>query len=181
MLAQKGFTLRTLRTLRLWGTSLAQMSIMSTISFPNPHSPSHIESPSSSVSQSHLNAGGGGGGGGGSHINFFPTSFDPQASMSSFQINPLSSHPPRTPRTSLLNAAPGHDFMMAPLYGAGGVLDIEEKPYEDDVDSEKLEMQAGKRVRKEEVWREMLATSTGRDKALVRLFLFFYSTFYFLF
>lgn len=42
-----------------------------------------------------------------------------------------------------------------------------ERLLEDDEDVERLETGTGKRVRKEEVWREMLATSTGRDKALV--------------
>jgi hypothetical protein len=120
---------------------------MSTISFPNPHSPSHHDSPSSAGT----NPG---------HINFFPTSYDPQASASSFQINPLSSHPPRTPRTSILNAS-----FEKEMYTSAEEHD--ERPLDDDEDVAKLESSAGKRVRKEDVWREMLSTSTGRDKALV--------------
>lgn len=50
----------------------------------------------------------------------------------------------------------------------------EERPLvpvsEDGEDEEKLETRAGKRVRKEEVWRDVLSTSTGRDKALVCYF-----------
>jgi len=140
------------------------MSIMSTISFPNPHSPSHMDSPSSAGGgQSHSNAG---------HINFFPSSYDPQASASSFQINPLSSHPPRTPRTSMIASATvvhaNANAFPRDVYGSTEENEHDEKQYEDvyEDDAEKLEMRAGKRVRKEEVWREMLATSTGRDKAL---------------
>lgn len=131
---------------------------MSTISFPNPHSPSHMESPASSGGHSHSNSG---------HVNFFPTSYDPQASASSFQVNPLSSHPPRTPRTSVVTATAANAFPRGAYGGGSGVEEREEKPYEDEEDAERLELRAGKRVRKEEVWREMLATSTGRDKALV--------------
>jgi len=49
-----------------------------------------------------------------------------------------------------------------------GPLALEEEPYEED-DDEQLEARAGQRVRKEEIWREILATSVGRDKALVGL------------
>ena len=41
------------------------------------------------------------------------------------------------------------------------VEEHEERLFDDE------EARAGKRVRKGEVWREVLATSTGRDKALV--------------
>lgn len=125
------------------------MSIMSTISFPNPHSPSHQDSPSSPGSHTQS-----------PHVNFFPASYDPQGSASSFQINPLSSHPPRTPRTSVISSS-----IQKEVYSSGE--EHNERLLEDDEDVERLEIGTGKRVRKEEVWREMLATSTGRDKALV--------------
>ncbi|KAF8592493.1 hypothetical protein K439DRAFT_1378642 [Ramaria rubella] len=148
------------------------MSIMSTISFPNPHS---RDTPSSAGSHSHTNSG---------HVNFFPSSYDPQASASSFQINPLSSHPPRTPRTSIittsLNAYPREIY--------SSTEEAEEKPLvmgnddDDEEDEERLESRAGSRVRKEEVWREVLSTSTGRDKALkliqysMRVYLLFHAS-----
>lgn len=115
------------------------MSVMSTISFPNPHSPSHQDSPMSASQP----------------VHFFPSSYDPHASASSFQINPLSMHPPRTPRTSLVTPRPKEEEAA------------EEEEEEEEEDEEELEARAGKRVRKEEVWREVLATSKGRDKALV--------------
>ncbi|KAF8974408.1 hypothetical protein BDZ97DRAFT_1911594 [Flammula alnicola] len=108
---------------------------------------------------------------------FYTPSFD----NSSFQINPLSSHPPRTPRTSM-HASTSHTFSSS-IYEEKieekvevDVEDIEIDPEEDNV--QELE----KRVRKEEVWREMIVTSNGRDKAFkliqysIRLGLAFHTT-----
>ncbi|KAF8211299.1 hypothetical protein K438DRAFT_1807074 [Mycena galopus ATCC 62051] len=91
----------------------------------------------------------------------FYSSFD---ASSSFQMNPLSSHPPRTPRTSIVSSG-------AHVYGAG-IYDSKEEPQEPAIDEED-ELEEGTeqlklaemRVRKEEVWREMFLTSNGRDKA----------------
>ncbi|KAF7352932.1 hypothetical protein MVEN_01260500 [Mycena venus] len=93
----------------------------------------------------------------------FYSSFD---ANSSFQMNPLSSHPPRTPRTSIVTSG-------SHVYGAS-IYDTKEEPQEPPIDEEdELEegteqlKQAEMRVRKEEVWREMFLTSNGRDKAFV--------------
>jgi len=144
--------------------------MMSTISFPNPHDPSHHDSPTSVGGQSH-NSG---------HISFYPSSYDPHASSSSFQINPLSSHPPRTPRTSIVTTAV-HSYPQD-LYG--NTEENAEQPLalsEGEEDEEQLEDLVGTKVRREEVWREVVATSTGRDKALkliqysMRVYLVFHS------
>lgn len=93
---------------------------------------------------------------------FFPTTYDP---ASSFQMNPLSSHPPRTPRTSLLSSS---------TYGTdlhGSVEEQEEKPVhvqpEESMHHEESPKESTSRVQREEVWREIVKTSVGRDKALV--------------
>ncbi|KIJ56569.1 hypothetical protein M422DRAFT_22728 [Sphaerobolus stellatus SS14] len=148
------------------------MSHMSTISFPNPHSQSHQGSPVSTSSTTQHS----------SHVNFFPSTYDPS---SSFQMNPHSLHPPRTPRTSIITTAVTsypQDMYTTAEEAAERPLVLEDMDEEDE-DEEKLEARAGSRVRKEEVWREMLATSTGRDKALkliqysLRVFLLFHSAF----
>lgn len=91
-------------------------------------------------------------------------SFD-SASTSSFQMNPLSQHPPRTPRTSVTSAS--H------VYG-GDIYTPKEELIEQrgDLASEDDEDDSGhksakSRIRTEEIWREMLKTSYGRDKAFV--------------
>lgn len=89
----------------------------------------------------------------------------------SFQMNPLSAHPPRTPRPS--TAAQSHfENHTANLYdekseatekGAAGAD-------EDEVDEESERVvEAEKKVSRHEVWRDMLVTSGGRDKAFVRM------------
>ncbi|KAJ7228819.1 hypothetical protein GGX14DRAFT_415190 [Mycena pura] len=92
----------------------------------------------------------------------FYSAFD---GSSSFQMNPLSSHPPRTPRTSMTTAS------TSQVYGAS-IYETKEKVQEPPVEEEEeLEegterlKQAELRVRKEEVWRELILTSNGRDKA----------------
>lgn len=217
---------------------------MSTISFPHPHSPSsndHLgfgsnprkrsSSLDESVDENGVLVGRGSANGSshndeghsnhrhslsGSGIAFYPPSYDPSASTSSFQMNPLSMHPPRTPRTSIMGGTnQGNNMSMSMMslgvgmgasshfgyasvpaaFGVGfggsassagngngmGQVGIgsevtrekggpdfaDDHDDDDDVDQEELEQRAGKRVRKEEVWREMLATSVGRDKTLV--------------
>ncbi|KAJ7095224.1 hypothetical protein B0H15DRAFT_828565 [Mycena belliarum] len=108
----------------------------------------------------------------------FYSSFE--AGSSPFQMNPLSSHPPRTPRTSL--TASSH------AYGAS-IYESKEEPQEPAIDEEdELEegteqlKQAEQRVRTEEVWREMFLTSNGRDKAFkliqysLRVYLLFHTS-----
>ncbi|KAJ7047529.1 hypothetical protein C8F04DRAFT_1059191 [Mycena alexandri] len=111
------------------------------------------------------------------HPSQFYSSFD---ANSSFQMNPLSSHPPRTPRTSISSSS--H------VYGAS-IYDTKEEPQEPPIDEEdELEegteqlKQAELRVRKEDVWREMFLTSNGRDKAFkliqysLRVYLLFHTS-----
>ena len=99
------------------------------------------------------------------HGFYPPSSFDDNNS-SDFQMNPLSSHPPRTPRASLIS---GHSH----VYGAN-IYDSTEKkdeqPYEgeQELDQEDAKIKELERtVRREDIWREMLLTSVGRDKAFV--------------
>lgn len=110
---------------------------MSSISFPNHHR----------TSDSHED-------------QFYTPGFD----SSSFQINPLSSHPPRTPRTSIVANSSSN------TYSNETNEDIPEKVCIDDIEIDEEEEKvkaAEKRIRKEEVWREMFLTSVGRDKAFV--------------
>lgn len=114
---------------------------MSSISFPNSHNSA-------------------------SHEDQFYT---PEFDNSSFQMNPLSSHPPRTPRTSIVPNS-------SSTYSNGKYKDSNEDNQEK-VDVEDIEIDeeeesvksAERRIRKEEVWREVFLTSVGRDKALVRM------------
>ena len=96
---------------------------------------------------------------------FYTPSFD----SSSFQMNPLSSHPPRTPRTSMHASSSNH---YAPsVYEEKTEVEVKVEVDVDDIelDPEEDRVKAlEKRVRKEDVWREMFLTSNGRDKAFVR-------------
>ena len=82
-------------------------------------------------------------------------------------MNPLSSHPPRTPRTSIIanssNTYPNAKYQN-PNEDNQEKLDVED--IEIDEDEEKVKS-ADRRIKKEEVWREMFLTSAGRDKAFV--------------
>jgi len=99
----------------------------------------------------------------GSHEDQFYT---PGFDNSSFQINPLSSHPPRTPRTSIVaNSSNAYsNGTYEKKEDAEERVDIEDIEIEDEEEKVKV---AEKRIRKEEVWREMFLTSAGRDKAFV--------------
>ncbi|KAF7301414.1 hypothetical protein MIND_00706700 [Mycena indigotica] len=93
---------------------------MSTLDFPSQHSEAH---------------------------NGFYNAYD---ASSSFQMNPLSSHPPRISST-------------APIYHEAKPEEIPEEP---ELELEEATLQrVESHVRKEEVWREMFVTSNGRDKA----------------
>ncbi|KAJ7937209.1 hypothetical protein B0H13DRAFT_2424866 [Mycena leptocephala] len=81
----------------------------------------------------------------------FYSSFD---ANSSFQMNPLSSHPPRTPRTSVSSSS--H------VYGAS-IYDTKEVPQEPPIDEE-VELEEGTEQLKQAELR-MFLTSNGRDKA----------------
>ncbi|CAK5263087.1 unnamed protein product [Mycena citricolor] len=117
-----------------------------------------------------------------SHMSFpgedasgsFYMPFESQASSSAFQMNPLSLHPPRTPRTSLSSAHPqSHGNGFSGYEGSSAKEEsntIAEVDEEEDLeeDSARLKL-AQTRVSNEEVWREMFLTSNGRDKAFVRI------------
>ncbi|ETW84326.1 hypothetical protein HETIRDRAFT_425732 [Heterobasidion irregulare TC 32-1] len=119
---------------------------MSSVSFPN-SLPSHASSSSSPLDGS-----------------YYPTSFEGMGN-SGFQMNPHSAHPPRTPRTSIIS--PNASVYTPEVYTSHE--EMEERPtdleqeIDDDEDTAKVNAKA--RVRKEEIWREMLKTSNGRDKA----------------
>src|ERR1700722_5424740 len=95
---------------------------------------------------------------------YYQPPFDPS---SSFQMNPLSSHPPRTPRTSIIST-------NSHLYDST-VFDTKDDPQEqvlvvddqDEHDHTPKSQEAESKIRKEAVWREMFLTSDGRDKAFV--------------
>ncbi|TFK76074.1 hypothetical protein BDN72DRAFT_831517 [Pluteus cervinus] len=135
---------------------------MSSISFPSGHLPSEA---SSSTENSFYNA----------------PPFDGSAS---FQMNPLSSHPPRTPRTSVI-ATNSHHYDSTTFEikvdhteersdeGSEGASEREE-------DDPVVQAKAN-RIRREDVWKEMILTSNGRDKAFkliqyaLRVYLLFHN------
>ncbi|KAF9263565.1 hypothetical protein L218DRAFT_927285 [Marasmius fiardii PR-910] len=108
-------------------------------------------------------------------------SFD---TSSSFHINPLSSsHPPRTPRTSTVSThTNGNSIYGTSIYEAQGKP--EEAEEDDDEHNEEIEQEESNatRIRREEIWREMVKTSDGRDKAFklmqysIRVYLLFHTT-----
>ena len=115
---------------------------MSSISFPNHHRSS------------------------GSHEDQFYT---PEFDNSSFQMNPLSSHPPRTPRTSIVpNSSSTYSNGK---YQNSNEDNREKVDIEDiEIDEEEESVKSAERtIRKEEVWRELFLTSAGRDKAFVSM------------
>ena len=77
------------------------------------------------------------------------------------QMNPLSPHPPRTPRTSTVYSS-GYELPATSPKRISASLDVE--PEEERVNDQPAKTQ----VRNEEVWREIVKTSDGRDKAFVR-------------
>lgn len=129
------------------------MDKMTSISFPSSHD--HLQQ--SSISSHHSNG----------DSQFYSAEFDTSAS---FTMNPLSSHPPRTPRTSIISNNNATGF-------GGSVYDTKEETEgenrdaveESEIDEEEDRVkEAEGRIRKEDVWREMFLTSYGRDKAFVR-------------
>jgi len=144
------------------GTLLLLLLLLSTPSTNTMSSISFPDSMSSSQGSSHL------------EDQYYQPSFD----TSSFRMNPLSSHPPRTPRVSMVN---GHDNAgSSQHYGSASIYEDAptEVPDEKDIvdvedveidDEEERVQHAEKRILKEEIWREMIVTSNGRDKAFVSL------------
>ncbi len=121
-------------------------TFMSSITFPNGASHGLSASNSSTVD-----------------VDYFETGFE-ASPTSSFQMNPLSSHPPRTPRTSVVSRS--HEY-------GGDIYTPQEEHIEqgteslsDDEDDKDREA-AKDRIRREDIWHEMLKTSYGRDKTFV--------------
>lgn len=95
---------------------------------------------------------------------YYSTEFDGSAS---FQINPLSTHPPRTPRVSVVSSS--H------MYGSSIYEERDELSESAHLETESIDeeedvrmKEAERRIRPEEVWRDIVVTSNGRDKAFVR-------------
>lgn len=149
---------------------------MSSISFP--HSGDEMGSSSSSLHDS-------------MQAPFYtPTPFD---MSSSFQMNPLSAHPPRTPRPSTTQSHFRNMSMSISVYDEKA----EEEQDRETVKADKAEVdedeiveldeedvhvkEAEKLVGAHEVWRDMFVTSNGRDKAFklmqysIRVYLLFHS------
>ena len=115
---------------------------MSSITFPNA---SHF-----GISSIHSNVG--------DEDGSYHPSFD---TTHGIQMNPLSQHPPRTPRTSMAHSS-GYDLSVPSPRHTTASLDVEEE------EEHTHDHPAKTRVRGEEVWREIIKTSDGRDKAFVR-------------
>ncbi|KAI0676887.1 hypothetical protein C8Q78DRAFT_960470 [Trametes maxima] len=95
----------------------------------------------------------------------YSSSYAPPSDTTAFQMNPLSSHPPRTPRTSIMSN--GSHVFGTDIYDTKA--DSQEKSQEIEVeDSEEEDEKPGSaksHVRREDVWRELLKSANGRDKA----------------
>lgn len=96
--------------------------------------------------------------------DYFDAGFS-SSSTSSFQMNPLSSHPPRTPRTSVVS---GPHVYGGDIYTPKEEVVEQQPEYFSEDEDDKVQQEAKSSVRKEDIWREMLKTSYGRDKAFVR-------------
>ncbi|CCM02842.1 uncharacterized protein FIBRA_04954 [Fibroporia radiculosa] len=136
---------------------------MSSITFPN--SPGF---PSSASSSSHE-----------------MRSYSPAFDGASFQVNPLSHHPPRTPRPSVASMSTSSIYGTE-MYGSRmqeETISESRVPEEDTEtgDDERVSAEAEDKVRKEDILRELLKTSNGRDKAFkiiqysLRMYLLFHS------
>ncbi|KAJ8595333.1 hypothetical protein M405DRAFT_807418 [Rhizopogon salebrosus TDB-379] len=121
---------------------------------------------------------------------YSPPAFDVS---SSFQMNPLSAHPPRTPRPS--SAAQSHFRNMSMSISVydekgeeqqdtetvkGDNAEVDEDGVEE-LDEEDVRVkEAEKLVKTHEVWRDLFVTSNGRDKAFklmqysIRVYLLFH-------
>ncbi|KAF9498526.1 hypothetical protein BDN71DRAFT_1443395 [Pleurotus eryngii] len=107
---------------------------------------------------------------------------------SSFQMNPLSSHPPRSPHVSLISSTssshPQHTNFTGDIYSDGlDPVAVEAASTSvEDMDPEKERVKSAEdNVKVAEIWREMILTSNGRDKSFkliqysIRLYLFFHT------
>lgn len=110
---------------------------------------------------------------------YTPPAFD---MSNSFQMNPLSAHPPRTPRQSVATQSHFRNMSMSiSVYDEkaeeeqDGETVRPDKPDAEEDEDEVVELDeedvrvkaAEKLVGAHEVWRDMFVTSNGRDKAFV--------------
>jgi hypothetical protein len=96
--------------------------------------------------------------------------YQPSFDTSSFQMNPHSSHPPRTPKTSI-HANSSQKFSSNNIYEDAPSVTEEKVPVDDEdieIEDEKAK-DVGSTLRREEIWREIIVTSNGRDKVFVSL------------
>jgi len=87
-------------------------------------------------------------------------------------MNPLSPHPPRTPRASLVVAHShvyGTDIYESAEEQKEQSIVVDEGVDEDEEEEDNVQ-HLRRKVRKEDIWREMIITSVGRDKAFVGIF-----------
>jgi len=100
------------------------------------------------------------------HDALYPLSFD-SVSVNGFQMNPESAHPPRTPRTSATTTMAFSSQASVVDEGTedGGPTELEIEVDEEEEDSQEKKSAAKNQVHTQEIWRELLETSTGRDKA----------------
>lgn len=83
-------------------------------------------------------------------------------------MNPESAHPPRTPRTSATTTMAFSSQASVVDEGTGdGPTELEIEVEEEEEDSQEKNSAAKNQVHTQEVWRELLETSGGRDKAFV--------------
>jgi len=103
-------------------------------------------------------------------------------------MNPLSPHPPRTPRPSIISTNSAVHVYGQAIYEPNDdtdpvAVDKEDVQETEEEDEEEHKSKVGAvRVRKEEVWRDLFLTSNGRDKAFkliqysIRLYLLFHTS-----
>ena len=84
-------------------------------------------------------------------------------------MNPLSAHPPRTPKTSVNTSS----SMPFGSHADAIKVDAEDRATEpdgeldDDDEGAQEKSPAKNQIQAQDVWRELFTTSGGRDKALV--------------
>ncbi|KAH0587334.1 hypothetical protein H2248_006134 [Termitomyces sp. 'cryptogamus'] len=116
--------------------------------------------------------------------SFYSSPFEGNAS---FQMNPLSSHPPRTHRVSAVSSSSAvHVYDTQSIYGheekTVTVENEKEETDEVDVEEEQVSKPALVHISREEVWRDLFLTSNGRDKGFkliqysIRLYLLFHTS-----
>lgn len=131
---------------------------MASITFPHADSGLHSAAAAASSSSTHDLS-----------DNYFSSSYEPPNASFQIQMNPLSSHPPRTPRTSVTSSVKfGSEIYTSHEMAEEAHIELSEDAETDEEDN-KAHEEAKIRIRKEVVWQDMLTTANGRDKAFVCL------------